>query len=141
MVDVSWIAKPCERSSRCMRLRCPPDLGAWAGAGVVDATTPARPSEIAMAKVRERFIVLLSLRRPSGQMVVVDRAGVGKSSQNIRHGRWSDNPSAPPHPHAARYRRGRGSRGGRGGWETRARPRRGPVLSPPPALARAWMAS
>src|SRR6202040_591795 len=83
------------------------DLGAWADDGTVAATTAARHSQIAMAKRQERFIVLLSLRRPSGRLVVVDRAGVGNPSQNVRHARWSDNPSAPPHPHAARYRRRR----------------------------------
>src|SRR5260370_25076181 len=105
-----------------MRVRCRPDLGAWADDGTGAATTAARPSEIAMAKVQERFIVLLSLRRPSGRMVVVDRAGVGKPSQNIRHGRWSDNPSAHAHPHPARYRRERHSAGddrGRGGLAAR----------------------
>src|SRR6266478_7343510 len=107
-----------------MRFRCPPDLGAWADDGTVAATTAARHSEIAMAKVQERFIVLLSLRRPSGRMVVVDRAGVGKPSQNIRHGRWSDNPSAPPHPHAARYWRRRRSARTTGAWKARPRARR-----------------
>src|SRR5512136_1107231 len=91
MVEVSWIAKPCESSSRCIKFRCPPYFGAWADAGATGATTMARHSEIATAKVRERFIVLLSLRRPGS------RAGfatglVGKPAQNIRHGRWSDNP-------------------------------------------------
>src|ERR1700738_1652021 len=69
------MAKPCERSSRCMRFRCPPDLGVWAHEGVASATTAARPSEIAAAKVRERLIVLLSLRRPSGRMVFATGAG------------------------------------------------------------------
>src|SRR5882672_8559724 len=31
IVDVSWIAKPCERSSRSIMLRTPPDFGVGAG--------------------------------------------------------------------------------------------------------------
>ncbi len=42
-VDVSWVAKPCARSSRSMTLRVPPDFGAWPMAGVrVRATTRVR---------------------------------------------------------------------------------------------------
>src|SRR2546428_3793515 len=39
IVDVSWIAKPCDRSSRSIMLRTPPDFGAG---GVWLAAGPAR---------------------------------------------------------------------------------------------------
>ena len=46
IVDVSWIAKPCERSSRSIMLRTPPDFGVgaeavWLAAGPI-RTTPTR---------------------------------------------------------------------------------------------------
>src|SRR5437762_11238400 len=33
IVDVSWMAKPCGRSSRCITFRTPPDFGVWLTAG------------------------------------------------------------------------------------------------------------
>src|SRR5439155_21459524 len=46
IVDVSWIAKPCERSLRSIMLRTPPDFGVgaeavWLAAGPI-RTTPTR---------------------------------------------------------------------------------------------------
>src|SRR5438093_12336850 len=44
IVDVSWIAKPCERSSRSIMLRTPPDFGVgavWLAAGLI-RTNPTR---------------------------------------------------------------------------------------------------
>src|SRR5512144_332762 len=100
MVEVSWIAKPCESSSRCMRFRWPPFFGAWADDGATDATTTPRHSETATAKIRERSIVLLSLRRlrrrtdAGGETLAKYTASavVGQPFQ--------------PCPHATRYGRG-----------------------------------
>src|SRR5437762_12230601 len=52
IVDVSWIAKPCGRSSRCMTLRTPPDFGVWLMAGVVTnaAAMTAQTARTAMAR-------------------------------------------------------------------------------------------
>ncbi len=75
MVEVSWTANPWDRSSRCIRFRCPPYFGAWADEGAAKTATTTRPNDIATAKVRERFIVLLSLRRPSGRDRIRCRAG------------------------------------------------------------------
>ena len=93
IVDVSWTAKPCDRSSRCMRFRCPPDFGAWADAGAAPAKAAASPRDIASATMRvERVMVLVSLIRLLGRNGN-SRMVAGKPSQNIRHRRWSDNPS------------------------------------------------
>src|SRR5512143_1124038 len=114
MVEVSWIAKPCESSSRCMRFRCPPYFGAWADDGVTDATTTPRHSETATAKVRERSIVLLSLRRPRS------RTGAGGETL-AKYTAWAlvRQPFQLP-SHAARYARPGRSRCRAGGGRAHA---------------------
>ena len=54
-VDVSWVAKPCARSSRAMMLMVPPDFGAWATAGV-------RHSAPTMASMTPAAMVMSDLR-------------------------------------------------------------------------------
>ncbi len=45
MVGLSWMAKPCGKSSRSLKVIEPPDLGAWPSAGEAAATTSAvRPT-------------------------------------------------------------------------------------------------
>ena len=48
-VDVSWVAKPCARSSRAMMLRVPPDFGVWPMAGVGGSAVTAASASPAMA--------------------------------------------------------------------------------------------
>src|SRR5260370_29843372 len=40
IVAVSWMAKPCARSSRSIMLSTPPDFGVWLVAGAGGAATP-----------------------------------------------------------------------------------------------------
>src|SRR5689334_16138458 len=76
-----------------MRFRCPPYFGAWADAGAAPATAAASPRDITSATMRvERVMVLVSLIRLLGRNGN-SRMVAGKPSQNIRHRRWSDNPS------------------------------------------------
>src|ERR687888_485431 len=54
IVDVSWIAKPCGRSSRWVTLRVPPPFGVWLMAGVLSTTTTtAKTASTANARVRD----------------------------------------------------------------------------------------
>ena len=49
MVAVSWIEKPCGRSSRCMALRTPPDFGVWLIAGVPATITTRTAARLTAA--------------------------------------------------------------------------------------------
>src|SRR5438309_9744824 len=45
MVGLSWMAKPCGKCSRSLKVIEPPDLGSWQSAGEAAATTSAvRPT-------------------------------------------------------------------------------------------------
>src|SRR5882724_9957728 len=101
MVDVSWTAKPCGRSSRSMMLRCPPELGAWAWAGAA-ATSQADPKTSHRAAATWTLVIVFLLFTPVSR----DRAHVpGReliglpredplAQANIREWRDALNPSA-----------------------------------------------
>src|SRR5437667_11214049 len=58
IVALSWMAKPCGRSSRNLSVSQPPDLGAWPWeATPVTNTSPVRP-----ITERNRVILLTHLR-------------------------------------------------------------------------------
>jgi hypothetical protein len=60
IVALSWIAKPCGRSSRNLSVSQPPDLGAWPWEGTpVRITSPARP-----IAGRNRVILITHLTEP-----------------------------------------------------------------------------
>src|SRR3989441_3113324 len=60
IVALSWMAKPCGRSSRNLSVSQPPDLGAWPGeATPVRTTSPARP-----IAGRNRVILITHLSEP-----------------------------------------------------------------------------
>src|SRR6266446_10489426 len=70
MVDVSWTAKPCGRSSRSMMLRCPPELApcAWAGVAVTSQATPqAAPRTSHRAAATRKRVMVLLLFTPVGR--------------------------------------------------------------------------
>ncbi len=57
IVELSWIAKPCERSSRSMTFRVPPDFGAWLWAGAAKVSVATMKPRVAIyGKARERGI-------------------------------------------------------------------------------------
>src|SRR5205823_14788066 len=63
IVALSWMAKPCGRSSRNLSVSQPPDVGAspWEGT-LVRITSPARPSA-----GRNRVILITHLAEPKRQ--------------------------------------------------------------------------
>jgi hypothetical protein len=70
MVAVSWMAKPVVVSSRCRRLRMPPDLpgrgaagpAAWASAAIA-STTPSSGSSRRTRRTRDRVRVWEAMAR------------------------------------------------------------------------------
>ena len=54
LVCVSWIAKPCGRSSRWVMFRVPPALGVWLMAGVPSTTTSMRLTAVSDIDARMR---------------------------------------------------------------------------------------
>src|SRR6267142_3123563 len=93
MVEVSCTAKPCERSSRCIRFRWPPDFGVSADAS--DAAASTARADSAAATMRERLIVFLSYERRPREVGGIRDTMVGKPGKNIRYRPRSDNCSAP----------------------------------------------
>src|SRR6516165_386168 len=65
MVELSWMANPCERSSRSMMLRVPPDLGVCPRTGAASTSVATmRLRTIEIGKARERVIrCLLEIQR------------------------------------------------------------------------------
>src|SRR5262245_33835175 len=58
IVDVSWMAKPCGRSSRCMMFSEPPDFGVWLAAGTLRTSARTADSMVTKVKLRREVIVL-----------------------------------------------------------------------------------
>src|SRR5574342_763848 len=103
MVDVSWMAKPCDRSSRSIMLRCPPGVGVWAWAGEAVTSAAAPKASHTAAATRKRDIVFLPFA-PVGRDLpahVLGREFLDLSREdpaphaNIREGARALNPPAP----------------------------------------------
>src|SRR5438105_15127609 len=92
MVDVSWMAKPCGRSSRCMTLRTPPDFGVWLPAGVAAGAAAASVEMARTATTRRRDmeppagITALSLRSVSEKTREQMHAMDGAAREPADHG-------------------------------------------------------
>src|SRR5258705_13751354 len=79
MVEVSCTAKPCERSSRCIRFRWPPDFGVSADAS--DAAASTARADSAAATMRERLIVFLSYEGRPREAGGISGTMVGETRQ------------------------------------------------------------
>src|SRR5262245_66601141 len=69
IVDVSWMEKPCERSSRSIMLRTPPDFDAgvvWLETGAVSATATRAKTTARHSKKRGRDMDTSGTDRKSG---------------------------------------------------------------------------
>src|SRR5439155_1562424 len=54
IVEVSWMEKPWDRSSRSITFRTPPDLGVWLVAGVMRAIATRTSTRVANSTMRTR---------------------------------------------------------------------------------------
>src|SRR2546430_2336270 len=57
MVEVSWMAKPCGRSSRCITLSTPPDFGVWLRAGEIADAAAATHRTTTTTATRRRDMI------------------------------------------------------------------------------------
>src|SRR2546425_1905047 len=93
IVALSWMAKPCGRSSRNLSVSQPPDLGAWPGeATPVRTTSPARP-----IAGRNRVILITHLSEPKRQRALdCDRRSSGAWGGCVRRIRALRGGDVPP---------------------------------------------
>src|SRR5262245_805312 len=103
IVDVSWILKPCGKSSRSIMLRTPPDFGVgvvWLETGAISATVTRADTTARHSQKRGRgmdtsrtICAKESLRENAGGNNAVPAYQTSPTASRIA---WSSPPASPP---------------------------------------------